>query len=314
MKTRKKTLVSFAVTMITFIMPLSVAQAIEFSESIFDREQHKVKYNIIASSFLYDDDDSTFQPPAKVESFEWETNKVDYKYKSPTKAFLLSLALPGLGQYYYGSRIRPLVYVGTEVVSWLLYTKWNSEGDDLTDAFQAYNLQNWSRSRYIDYLFELWGDSSDTDIGELTHRLPDDYSQQFFEMSGKYDQFAWGWEDAILNDRDMDTYIGDPNVTGDGDLQKITADSSTIPTTKQRFIYEQMRDDANVRYDKAKRMVYVAMFNHLVSAFEAYIVTRNHNRALNRSSFEFARLKVRASLKSVYARWDTPMLNLKYSF
>ena len=96
----------------------------------------KVRYNLVnadiheAPVFELSDDFAAEDPSG---------SKSGSGYKSPAKAFILSLAVPGLGQYYYGSKIKPLVFLGVEVTSWVLYFKWNSEGDDITAEFEAFN-------------------------------------------------------------------------------------------------------------------------------------------------------------------------------
>ncbi len=288
----------------------STSWSIELQPTVFDQGIQQVRFETGLTSdnsdiWLAATDQE--EEPQFEEEAQWETKALDYKQKSPLKAFFMSLAVPGLGQFYYGSKIKPVAFLGIEAVSWMMNSKWNGDGDDLTSAYEAYNLAHWSRDNYGSYLFDVWGDSSDTDINDVTHHLPETNTQQYFEMTGKYDQFGWGWDDAEIGGRDLNSHISV------GDLEKITDDSTTIPSSENRFTYEQMRDNANKKYDKADRMIYVVMFNHLVSAFEAYITTNKHNSALKNAENEFA-VQVRASLRTSYVKWDTPFMKVTYKF
>jgi len=124
-------------------------------------------------------------------------------------------------------------------------------------------------------------------------------------MTGKYDQFSWGWDDAVDSlGRTWDTAVWiPPRIKG----------SSAVPTSVNRGTYESMRDDANSKYNKSMRFVFVLMANHLISGFEAYFATKKHNNRM-RYEEEFARFGIDADVKS-YSSWkDTPYVTLSYKF
>ncbi len=229
--------------------------------------------------------------------------------KSPAKAFLLSLALPGAGQYYNGGSIlKPLGFLAVEATAWGLYFKYHGEGNDLTDEFEAYNRAHWSRGSYAQYLYMAYGDSSDNNVSatEISHHLPGTETQQYFEMTGKYNQFAWGWDDAELNDTTLQDYINNsinpPKMVND----------TRSPSSAHRLTYETMRHHANEKFDKATTMIIVSMANRMISAFEAYLSAKRHNRSVNPA--EFGRVDVKAKLKSIYSFADTPTLKVSVRF
>jgi hypothetical protein len=283
----------------------SVKASIELKQSVFDREGHKLKYDSPLSDLTQ---------PLYAGSDEFSSTSIDQpstiSQKSPAKAFFLSLAVPGLGQFYYGSKIKPLVFLSAEVVSWVFYSKWHSDGNDLTDKYEAFNQNHWSRDSYENkYLLWTYGVTDDELINEteVTHHLPDEMTQQYYEMTGKYNQFAWGWDDATLNDSTLDDFSAEnhpPPITGD----------ATIPHSAHRFEYEQMRNDANNKYDQATRMIFVSMANRLISAFEAYFVTRHRNNKTKGTGIDLTSFKVRAGLKSYHAKRDTPFVTVAYKF
>lgn len=277
--------------------------------SVFDQEQIRIKYNMASGPYQKN---HTFALSDEFASDEAPAFDAKRGYKSPAKAFVLSLVVPGLGQYYYGSRVKPFVFLGAEVAAWIFHVKYHNQGDDITAEFEAFNRAHWSRDDYEQkYLLWVYGvtDDEDLPVGTrgITHYLPNELTQQYYEMTGKYDQFAWGWDDAEMDGRDLDSYsASDPPDTVIGD--------ATAPYSANRLHYEEMRNDANNAYDKATRMIYVSMVNRLISAFEALFATKKHNREVKRENDEFSRFKVSAKLKSYYAKRDTPFITVTYKF
>ena len=236
--------------------------------------------------------------------------------KSPFKAFLLSAAVPGLGQWYYGSRIKPFIFLGVEAAAWGMHIKYHADGEDATDAYEAFSNLHWSRDDYEQkYLLWAYGFADDELIQEreISHRLPDTKTQQYYEMTGKYSQFAWGWDDAVYKDSTLDDYSlsNPPN--------RITSESYA-PSSANRNKYETMRDDANKKFDKATKMIFVSIANRLVSALEAYFVTKHRNDSTHDTEFVqkdqnmLEKLKFKASLKSYNSRRDTPYVKVTYKF
>jgi len=88
-------------------------------------------------------------------------------------------------------------------------------------------------------------------------------------MTGKYDQFAWGWDDAVRGGLGLQDFYID-SCTSDGDLLRITS-VATAPSSQHRLTYEGMRKKANDLYNTADTWLYVTIANHLISGFEAYI-------------------------------------------
>jgi len=290
--------------MAAFIMGCN-AWAFDIEPSVFDRGFEEIKQEYPVLTYNADE----FDEADKGEN-AWTAGDKSHRqgHKSPAKAFVLSLAVPGLGQYYYGSRIKPFVFLGAEVGTWVLHLKWHGQADDMTDEFQTLADNNWHEQRYSDFLEDEYGIGDDDSLSgftEIGHHLPDTRVQQYYEMIGKYDQFSWGWVDAYLNHPDSVLYEFDPpRVTG----------PSVTPTSALRDRYETMRNDANKRYDKANKMIVVAIVNRLISAFEAYFTTRSLNHKAREHDSEFGRVSVKAQLKSYSSLRDTPFLKLSYRF
>lgn len=236
--------------------------------------------------------------------------------KSPFKAFALSMVVPGAGQWYYGSKTKALLFFAVDVAAWGLQFKWHGDGVDMEDEFEAFNRQYWSRESYEEkYLYWVYGVTDDDELqgpvyGEVSHHLPDTRTQQYYEMTGKYNQFAWGWADAALNGHPLDYFHPD---SGNGELPAITG-ASVTPVSNLREEYETMRADANSKLEDARKMVMVSVFNRLVSGLEAYFGAKRHNNSLQAFGATESKIEVRASLESYNARRDTPFLHVAWRF
>ena len=225
------------------------------------------------------------------------------KRLSPGKAFVMSLVVPGLGQFYNGSKVKAAGFLALDVTSWLMHFKYRSDGNDLTDKFNAFADQYWAQGRYEEYLSKAYNGKTDDDsitATEVSHHLPDTKTQQYYEMIGKYDQFSWGWDDASLNDSSINQFT-----------IMFPAVASNIPYSAHRLEYEIMRENANNKFDASDKWMIVSLANHIISAFDALISARRHNN--NAGGGEFGRLKIRADLRSFASRHDTPYLRCSYA-
>ncbi len=295
---------------ILLICPM-LSHASEFlQQSEFDVAQSEIKYSLMNNQVS----EQKFQADDEGEiSYSSGKSEKDFKLKSPGKAFAMSLLVPGLGQNYTGgSKLKSLAFLGTEIASWVLYFKWESDADDLTGAYEAFNDAHWSESRYDDMLLWTYGltddEQSTGQITEISHHLPDTKTQQYYEMTGKYDQFAWGWNDAVLLS-DSSTY---ENYSLNNPFPAIFG-AENIPYSANRNLYETMRNDANNKYDQARKMIYVSMLNRLFSAFEAMISAKNYNKTVVNKSL-LSTISAKVSYKSLYVKRDTPFLTLSMKF
>jgi len=144
--------------------------------------------------------------------------------------------------------------------------------DQLVSMSSSSTDETWIQTtKYLNrYLTGSWTGST-----EFTHQLPTrqegnvhvlDRTQQYYEMIGKYHQFAAGWND-------FDGWNGDVLISG--------SNSSGNPYTsyhskKQTDTYENMRDEANQAYEVGTNFLMLAVLNRVVSAFDAaYVIKRD---------------------------------------
>jgi len=299
----------FSIVFVISLFVIASSGATESITSLLEQEQHFVKYNL-TNTYM---EEGTF---VSNNIYDTDEDNSQFNRKSPAKAFMMSFLVPGLGQFYNGDIIKPVAFLGVEVASWVLYSKWHSKGDDLTVEFEAFHDEHWDRSRYEDqYLFWTYDGETDDDsinFKEVSHHLPDTKTQQYYEMTGKYDQFAWGWDDAKIGIRTLDTYGPEEG----NKPPRITGDVVNTPYSVNRIeIYEPMRKEADDNYRKANRMIIVSVANHVVSAFEAFISAKRFNNKLDESGGSLlSNLNMKTTIKSYNSFKDTPYLTLTYKF
>lgn len=285
------------------LMVIGVAQAAPPTPLSFALEGQKIRYGV---ALALNNDELRVEDPLN----DHVEQSATYKHKSTAKAFFLSLAVPGLGQFYNGSKLKSVGFLGAEVTSWVLYNKWHSQADDMTAEFEQFNRDHWNQVDYEKFLDLTYGESDDELLTnrELSHHLPDTRTQQYYEMTGKYDQFAWGWDDANIDEKYLDDY-------SENDPPPYVNVDENIPHSDRRLIYEQQRKDTDGRYKRARRMIFVSMANRLISAFEALIAAKRNNKQIeNQGGSTLAGVSMKASLKSYYAGQDTPFVTLTVKF
>jgi len=187
------------------------------------------------------------------------TDVYGFKGKSVKKAFLYSLIVPGSGELYAGSKIKAALFFGLDVTLWALYFNYHGKGKDKEDEYRTFADSTWSETEYKWWLWEHLHIDSDTaqywdpekqEWTYLSHHLPDKKTDQYYEMIGKYEQFAWGWVDY----------------------------DNTTNFSLYRDFYLGVRRDANDLLNKATYSAMFSLANHILSAFDAAISVKRHNK------------------------------------
>jgi hypothetical protein len=203
--------------------------------------------------------------------------------KSGLLAGVMSLALPGAGEFYTKSYWRAGGFVLAEAGLWIMYAVYTSKGDQQTTLFQNFADDHWSVVRYAQWIqdnstklnpdvtsFTGWRigtadllawqqvdwsmlNAIENRIAQLpgngfTHLLPHRPEQQYYELIGKYPQFAAGWDDAGV----------------------MTPQRIVTSDVSQRFLdYSKMRGKANDYYNIATTGSVILIVNHFLSALDA---------------------------------------------
>lgn len=163
--------------------------------------------------------------------------------KSPAKAFMFSLIVPGSGQYYLNSRTRGEIYITEEMIGWLAY-------------FYTDYTSNWRIEHYKSYADQHFN-YSDNDPGkksytEMWHllkervyaseNLPYEKEGEYYELIGKLDALEMFWE-----------------------------------SPEQQDYYYNLRQDANRVYKTRNMILGGILVNHIVSAVDALIQAKGLN-------------------------------------
>lgn len=183
-------------------------------------------------------------------------------WKSEGGAAALSLALPGTGQLYSGSK-RGYLFLGVEAVALLSYASFQAKSDDKRDEYYAYvGDPNSTSSRFS--FDRLAGDVSPEELARLRTIYEKDKAE-FYQAVTQQDAYAAGWQEA-------------------GDRSDAAAIS----------------DDADRQRSRSRIGLYTLFANHLVSAFDALNLARFNNIALRENMT--LKLKLRPGMhRSNYA-------------
>lgn len=241
--------------------------------------------------------------------------QVKPKEKSPILAAVLSGVLPGAGEFYGKSYLKAAIFFGAEALLWGGYAYFRIKGDNKTEDFQAYANTNWSIKRYGQWLKDqnfasVSGiDTNTNNLEELrrqiniaesdprnnfSHTLPELYSQQYYEVIGKYQPYVAGWSDAI---RDGTWYI--------------TKSNYQTTHTPMFDDYAVQRQDANHFYNIATTSAIIVIVNHLLSAADAAWTVSLYNKELKmQTGFNIKRY--RSPFNGEFG--NLPTFNLKVTF
>jgi len=195
----------------------------------------------------------------------------EFNTKSPLKAFLFSLAIPGGGQFYNDSKIKAGSFFVADIALWSGYLLYHGKGADKEKGYKVYADQH-----YLSSVFLNWWDAKDTSYqNDFSHRLPLDgqgnpiHNREYYENIGKYDQFQVGWDDIGVNIEPPPPGSDQPGYVS--------------PHRKE---YLNMRKKSNDYFSKASTMAMISMGNHLISAFEAAIAAKKYNRGSKQYSLD----------------------------
>lgn len=183
-------------------------------------------------------------------------------WRSPNQAAAMSLAVPGAGQLYAGSR-RGYVYLGIEALAVYSLAHFGARRDDARADYFAYvGDPNQSASRFAFDRLETTVDPSD--VARLRSIYAKD-QREFYDAVTSDDRYSTGWQAA-----------------------------------SNRSDAQSLADETDRLGRRARFGTFVALANHVISAVDALHLARLNNIAL-RDDLSL-RLKLRPGLqKSTYA-------------
>lgn len=172
--------------------------------------------------------------------------------KSMPTAIILSLIVPGAGEIYTGRITRGLIFLGIEALGWTAYTHYNSTGDNIDAEFKRFADTHWDPAGYRTWLKNYVDSHNGQPPDYFTHSLPDSKTQQYYEMIGKYDQFAKWWDDY------------NPNVGQYGQSDR-------------RLNYMERRHQSNINYKRAMIAGMVIFANRIASLIDTIWGVKKQN-------------------------------------
>ncbi len=223
-------------------------------------------------------------------SMQFQTDETG-KRRSLVLAGLMSAALPGAGEFYAESYLRSALFLAIEGVLWTMHARFLNQGNQAARDYKNFadapsdllqdGRSRWSAARYAERLNQIYGASLDlqrvarNDFSELnaferqakyangttfSHTLPPFGSQQYYELIGKYDHYAVGWDDY--------------------DARQLNA--SFNERASQRFLdFGVRRQEFNDILNRATTMVTFVILNHALSLIDAVIATAQYNERFN---------------------------------
>jgi hypothetical protein len=171
--------------------------------------------------------------------------------KSPNRAFLSSLVVPGSGQYYIGAK-RGILYTVADVGLLAAFFITRRSAQDTRDDYREKVRQHVIFDGPGN--FETWDEIEDFEHATLYdnwHNVYTDNNGEPVERVGK-----WYWDDrSAFKDEERQGKDDSPN----------------------RAVALKLRTDANDKFETARTFLGIAILNHIVSAIDARIATKNYN-------------------------------------
>jgi hypothetical protein len=234
------------------------------------------------------------------------------KKKSVALGVVLSAIIPGAGEFYGEDYLKAGIFFGVEVLAWSYFIYFENKGNNQEADYQAYANKYWDVRTYARWLknenFPENGginpDEPDLNVlrdeimvcerANFSHTMPEYYSQQYYELIGKYQNFQGGW----TNLEHVPTRAPGP----------YWYESYHDPIFTN---YANERQKANDYYDYAKIGPITAILNHILSAADAaWTISTYNNKIKMETGFRMM------PFRSIYTNniEMLPTFNLKVSF
>jgi len=163
------------------------------------------------------------------------------KRKSSTKAILLSLAVPGLGEWYAGRKSRAVGFFLAEAGIWASYTLFKFK-------------QSWLEDDYINFAIQHAGAN------------PNDKSDHYFDMLGFYNSRDIYNKNSLVYSRENPFFPETP----DWDWQ--------WQSDELRNQYREIKNSSKAQNRNANFVLGVALANRVISAVDAWWSVKSYNR------------------------------------
>lgn len=172
--------------------------------------------------------------------------------KSPNRAFLSSLIIPGSGQLYLGAK-RGYVYIAVEVGMLAVYFVTRRDAENTREQYREHVRNHVSFDGPGG--FDSWDPVEDYEHATLFDNWHNVYTERNGEPLDRVG--AWYWRDRqAFKDEDREGQHDSP----------------------ERLRARQWRDEANDKFERARTFLGIAILNHVVSAVEARIFAKRSSQ------------------------------------
>ncbi|MDX1739906.1 MAG: hypothetical protein R3178_01375, partial [Rhodothermales bacterium] len=107
----------------------------------------------------------------------------------------------------------------------------------------------------------------------FSHRIPSFGDQQYYELIGKYFQFAPGWSD-------YPEWLSEGDYTDAIDPERSDADGDKISVSPTFYSYARDHAHSQDLLRRASQVTSLIVVNHVIAAIDAAVFARLHNRRL----------------------------------
>ncbi|MFP4416590.1 MAG: DUF5683 domain-containing protein [Fibrobacterota bacterium] len=235
------------------------------------------------------------------------------EYRSPKKAMLLSMLVPGLGQAYVKKYVKSAVFGVAEAAIIGIAVNYHMKGDDQKDRARNFADDHYNHDKFRTF-FDNLGSYLSANYADSTGSYGDILNLEFDSLvvhSNKKDDdyyhavernsFVQGWDD-VEPQFDQGGYVREDE-SYDYTYEHYNSDTTWKVNRKDRENgkvlqsgiygysvnqnqYKDMVSEANGHYRVTNNMLFLLLANHLVSAVDALISAKAYNDALlERESF-----------------------------
>jgi len=225
----------------------------------------------------------------------------------PGKPLIMSLVLPGAGQYYNKSPMwKTASFVGVEVGSIVAWNYFTKKAKTLRDDYWAFANDNWTLANWVTNRFSMAGSENEGRLWEQfpalmnlagTHDLILVLSGSLQDQYGRYvssdslevhPHWVQSGDVTVARDRHFyenigkyDQFLGgwiDSNTAWYWEEKQLEDSTEIVIKTPLKANYLDQRFESNKMLNMAKFSVTALLFNHVISGLEAVLTNQKKPR------------------------------------
>ena len=225
----------------------------------------------------------------------------------PGKPLIMSLVLPGAGQYYNKSPMwKTASFVGVEVGSIVAWNYFTKKAKTLRDDYWAFANDNWTLANWVTNRFSMAGSENEGRLWEQfpalmnlagTHDLILVLSGSLQDQYGRYvssdslevhPNWVQSGDVTVARDRHFyenigkyDQFLGgwiDSNTAWYWEEKQLEDSTEIVIKTPLKANYLDQRFESNKMLNMAKFSVTALLFNHVISGLEAVLTNQKKSR------------------------------------